>query len=330
MDAPVIGAEANPYPCAGAVSASVSWRYQKSFRHFVGTEEQVDREEEGSQVINRIQVADIAVRYAATSRTTITASFPYMMAERSSPIRDENDVVISRSLTTARGLGDVVITARRWMLDPASHVRGNVSLGLGVKFPTGANNVVDARQTYDESDSSIVTEFRVVDQSIQPGDGGFGVLFDFQGFRRIAGDRAALYLSGSYLANPRGKNGVLTFRSRATEAEMSVADQYIARAGGAFVIPGAPGLAATLGLRYEGVAVDDLFGPSDGFRRPGYAVSVEPGLSYSSGRGSISVAVPFALERNRLRSVPDQAEPGRHGDAAFADWLLLVGYGHRF
>jgi hypothetical protein len=36
-----------------------------------------------------------------------------------------------------------------------------------------------------------------------------------------------------------------------------------------------------------------------------------------------------ALERNRRRSVPDIAD-GRHGDAAFADNLLLIGYSRRF
>lgn len=330
MDAPVIGAEANPYPAPGAVSGTLSWRYQKSFRHFVGREEQVDREEEGSQVVNRIHIADVALKYAATPRTSVTVSFPYLMAERSSPIRDQDDVVIARTVTEARGLGDVMVTARRWMLDPESHSNGNFSLGLGVKLPTGANNVIDARQSFDDTDSSIVTDIRVVDQSIQPGDGGFGVLFDLQSFQRIAGGRAAFYLSGSYLANPEGTNGVLTFRSRATEAVMSVADQYIARAGGAVVIPWVEGLAAMLGGRFEGVAVDDLVGPSDGFRRPGYVISVEPGLSYSAGRTGVSVAVPIAVERNRRRSVPDMAETGRHGDAAFADYLVIASYAYRF
>ena len=40
--------------------------------------------------------------------------------------------------------------------------------------------------------------------------------------------------------------------------------------------------------------------------------------------------VKSAEKRNRQRSVPDKQEEGRHGDAAFADWLLLFGWSYRF
>jgi hypothetical protein len=39
--------------------------------------------------------------------------------------------------------------------------------------------------------------------------------------------------------------------------------------------------------------------------------------------------MPIAVERNRRRSVTDIAD-GRHGDAAFADNLLIIGYSRRF
>jgi hypothetical protein len=43
-----------------------------------------------------------------------------------------------------------------------------------------------------------------------------------------------------------------------------------------------------------------------------------------------SLAVPIALQRNRLRSVPDDLEGGgRRGDAAFADYLVLFGYSRK-
>jgi hypothetical protein len=89
------------------------------------------------------------------------------------------------------------------------------------------------------------------------------------------------------------------------------------------------GLAAKMGLRYEGVKVRDLLGGSLGFRRPGYAVSVEPGFQYERGRDTWSLNIPVAFQRNRKRSVPDQMQ-GKAGDAAFADFLILVGYAHSF
>jgi len=76
--------------------------------------------------------------------------------------------------------------------------------------------------------------------------------------------------------------------------------------------------------------VEDLIGDSDGFRRPGYAVSVEPGLSFSRGPHTFSVAVPVAAYRNRTRSVADRLVPGRHGDAAFADYVVMLGYWRKY
>ncbi|MDN3603522.1 hypothetical protein QWZ00_10380 [Belliella kenyensis] len=72
----------------------------------------------------------------------------------------------------------------------------------------------------------------------------------------------------------------------------------------------------------------DLLGASDGFRRPGYIISVEPGVSYMLGNFTTTVNVPIALVRNRTRSLTDIADSTpdnrRHGDAAFADYLINV------
>lgn len=65
---------------------------------------------------------------------------------------------------------------------------------------------------------------------------------------------------------------------------MSVADQYLFRVGAAFPVPRVSGLTFGIGLRGEGVPATDLIGKSDGFRRPGYAISVEPGIIYSKGK----------------------------------------------
>jgi hypothetical protein len=66
-----------------------------------------------------------------------------------------------------------------------------------------------------------------------------------------------------------------------------------------------------------------------GLRRPGYALSVEPGLQYERVRDTWSLNIPVAFQRNRKRSVPDQMQ-GKAGDAAFADYLTLVGYTRSF
>jgi len=321
MDAPVIGAD-GPSGCDPQKwLVGVSWRHQKSFRHFVGDEEQHERELEESQVINRVNLADVSVRYNLNARWSAAASVPYLMATRSSPIRDENREVVARSISRGAGIGDIMLVARRWMFDPEMQDSHNLSLGFGVKLPTGDAGQVGTRTRLE--DGTFVTSVQTVDQSIQPGDGGFGFLVDLMGFQRIGG-RAAVYASGSYLSNPQGTNGVQTFRSRESEATMSVADQYVARVGASAVVPGLSSMAASLGFRAEGVPAHDLFGPSNGFRRPGYAYSVEPSLSYRVGSTTLTAAAPVAVYRNRTISVPDEQRDG-HGDAAFADWVLMVG-----
>jgi hypothetical protein len=327
LDAPVLGAQ-DSYTGPDRWQVSMSWRYQRSFRHFVGSDEQENRAEDGSQVINKIHQAEVGIRYNASDVWSVSVGIPYLIAQRSSPIRGTSGAVVDRTITHSNGVGDITVTGRRLLWKPKEHPDGNIAVGLGVKLPTGQYSVVDTRTRL--INGQFVNTIETVDQSIQPGDGGFGVILDFQGFRRIAHSGFALYGSATYLINPSNTNGVKTYRTGLGEEVMSVADQYLARAGGSYTNPGWKGFGVSLGARIEGVPVEDLIGGSDGFRRPGYAVSVEPAVSYSRGPHTFSLAVPFAVERNRQRSVPDRLVPGRHGDAAFADYLILLGYWRKF
>jgi hypothetical protein len=328
LDAPVLGAFDELTAGEQKWQVSITWRYQKSDKHFRGTHEETIRTAEHSEVINTIHLADLGIRYNFNPQTSLSVSVPYLIAERSHPIRDENRVTVDRSVLNSQGLSDVVVTARRLLWDPTVPHRGNLSLGLGIKIPTGDPNVVDTRER--EVNGERVLSVETVDQSVQPGDGGFGVLLDMSGYLQLRsqGDLAA-YASGAYLINPEGTNGVHTFRSRPGEDIMSIADQYVFRTG-LLVSPRSwNGFSVGLGGRFEGVPVHDLIGSSKGFRRPGYAVSVEPSISWTKGLHSVSLAVPIAVQRNRQRSVPDIAN-GTHGDAAFADYLILLGYWKRF
>ena len=326
MDTPVLGVQAYDGPNKWQVS--MSWRYQRSDRHFRGSHEEANRQAEGSEVINTINLAEIGIRYNPNEQWSISLGVPYFTADRSSPIRDANRVVVDRSITEASGLGDITLTARRLLWKPSQRPDSNISLGFGLKFPTGDYDVYDDRERLVNGQRVFTNES--VDQSIQPGDGGFGGILDVQAFHRIAQTGGNLYFSASYLVNPEGTNGVPTFRNNLGEEEMSIADQYLARTGVTYSGASWKGFGVGLGGRLEGVPVEDLIGDSDGFRRPGYAFSIEPALSYSRGPHAVSVAVPVALYRNRTRSVPDRLEPGRHGDAAFADYVVMLGYWRKY
>jgi hypothetical protein len=324
MGTPGFGVLGGGYPLAGEWSASIGWRYQKSDRHFVGSEYQEERDEQGSQVINHVNLADLSLRYQATRRVEISAGVPYFMATRSQSLR-QNGVQLERYQTAARGIGDVIVSTRRWMFDPDTHPRGNLQLGVGVKIPTGANNETDTFRVL--SGTTITNVIRTVDQSIQPGDGGFGVLVDLSTFKALS--KLSVYAGAAYLSTPEEKSNVQTYRTARGEEVMSIADQFLLRGGVGFAIPKTKIASASAGMRVEGVPSRDIIGGDNGFRRPGVAVSLEPSVTIGKGKNSFTLGVPVALYRNRFISVPDAAR-GAHGDAAFADWLLLSGYTRKF
>jgi hypothetical protein len=305
----------------GQWQLSMGFRKQRSHRHFVGTVEQKEREEQGTEIVNDIYLWDVALTYNFTARSSMTVSVPIQNATRVSPARFNSAGVQTspKAVSHGSGVGDISVSGRMWLLDPGREIppRQNISLSFGVKLPTGNEGVTDV----------VNGRTVVVDQSIQLGDGGWGFALGTDMYKRVW--RTTLYGSGVYLFNPRNTNGVRTGRGRASEAIMSVSDQYLARGGALFAVPKARGWTASVGFRMEGVPVRDAFGKSEGFRRPGYAISFDPGVNYMRRKDTWSFSVPIPIERNRRRSTSDIID-NRHGDAAFADYLLVVGWSHRF
>lgn len=304
---------------------TVSYRWFKSDRHFVGDEEQPQRQENHTEVINDVHAIDLSVSYSFTKRWSATLSIPFMSAERSSLY--EHDRTNRHSMQSG-GLGDIRLITDVWLFDPHKHMNGNIALGIGVKFPTGDDKASD---TAYRATGPVV---RPVDQSVQPGDGGWGILLQLQAYQRIYGNLSA-YLQGSYMITPQEQND--TRRTTGNETDPvtvrtfnSITDQYFGRGGFNYAILPSRGVTLSLGGRIEGVPAYDAVGDSMGFRRPGYTVSIEPGISWSGKRNSLSINAPVAVYRNRVRSAPEAALGLPGGDAAFADYSILVSFTHRF
>lgn len=291
------------------------YRYFHSHRHFVGDEEQKQRALNRSEVNNIVHILNVAATYEVNSRFSLTFSAPFYFSQRYGQSTPDNR-------THAYGLGDITLTGRTWLFKNPSEARQNIAVGFGIKLPTGAYDVTNTTTS-----ATGVKVTRAVDQSIQLGDGGYGIVADFQAYKAVK--RVTLYASGSYLANPRVTNGVKTGRSRPSEAIMSVADQYAYRAGGVCPFPKLTSLVWSLGIRGEGVPSKDLIGDSDGFRRPGYILSVDPGLIFTKGKNRWTFNAPIPFRRVRTRSFSDLLVNG-HGDAAFADYTIMVGYSRHF
>jgi len=305
------------YLAPGEFDFSIGLRHQFSFRHFVGDVEQKQRIQLGTQVENKINLLNYNLNYQATSRFSFQIDAPLLLASR----RSNN----SPYTTTAQGLGDTIISAQGWIFDSRENTSGNIGFTLGAQIPSGRDSVMNSVDKLDGKGPVNV----LVDYSIQPSSGGYGLVFGWQAFKNF-GTTAQAFFNGSYIATPQNTNGVV----RSTTAQpllrsVSISDQYLLEAGVAVPLHRVRGLTVTVGPRWEGVPAKDLIGSNDGFRRPGYAVSLEAGIQYAHGRQLLTATVGKAILRDRTVSYPDSVY-GTHGDAAFADYLWLASYSVRF
>jgi hypothetical protein len=126
------------------------------------------------------------------------------------------------------------VGARAWVLNTQLHRSGNIAVGLGIKTPSGNSGYKDM---YPDS-AGRTTHCAYVDQSVQPGDGGWGLLVDISGFRRIPARPAVRIAELS--REPRDAMTRRRARSTARRPESvdgggyafnSVPDQFLARFG---------------------------------------------------------------------------------------------------
>ena len=305
-------------------SLTLNGRYFRSFRHFVGKEEQKQRVNEGTQVINHSFTTDLSLTYKLKNNWSISANIPVISNTRSSLYEHDGK---TRHSTSSFGIGDARISVGKWLF--RENKKGNVQVVLGLKLPTGDYRYQDY---FYKNDSTNV--LGPVDQSIQLGDGGTGITLEVNAYHNFT-KKLSVYSNFYYLLNPREQNGVSTARGgtssvssiRYTSNVMSVPDQYMIRAGVNYKVKS---FLFSAGLRDECLPVKDLAGGSKGFRRPGYIISVEPGVTYNFKKISLYCFSPFAIQRSRTQSVPDKIRTNItgvyvQGDAAFADYVINIG-----
>ncbi|MDB5148079.1 MAG: hypothetical protein JWQ57_2099 [Mucilaginibacter sp.] len=317
-----------------SINNSGSWllnsnsRYFRSYKHFVGTKEQKQRIEQGTNVINHSYTQDLTLTRIFNNRWSFAVDLPILDNSRSSLYEHGGK---ERLQTHSFGLGDVRLTAYAWLLNPAKARRGNIQVGLGIKLPTGNYNYQDYFYHTAANDAKTLGP---VDQSIQLGDGGTGITTEINTYYNFT-QRFGLYGGFYYLISPREQNGVSSARGSVPSSKavangsdvMSVPDQVMIRGGASY---GISKFDFSAGVRYECLPVHDLVGGNNGFRRPGYIISAEPGVTYRVKSFSIYAFVPVALKRDRTQSVPDKISTTltgvyTQGDAAFADYAINVG-----
>ena len=301
-------------------------RYFKSFRDF---REKTDLHTPSeNQSVNKVYTMDISVGKLFNKGWSAALEFPITAAGRTSSI-EHGGFNTPRHTTNAFGMGDLKITAYKWLLAPSQNQKFNLQFGLGLKFPTGDYKVEDY---FYRNDTTKVLS--AVNPSIQLGDGGTGIITELNTFY-VINKTISIYGDFYYLTNPRNQNGTLydfgkdptPLQLQANTVNTSVPDYFSIHAGVSFNIKD---LSFSAAIRDEGSPVHDLIGQSDGARRAGYYFSVEPGIIYKMKKTTLFAYVPVIVSRAIKQNVADKnvskiTGVNTVGPGGSANYMILAG-----
>jgi len=270
-------------------------------------------------VENHQNIFDVAFQYQLSHRWSIIGDVPIFNGSR-------NQIYPPDGIFRVTGLGDITVGVESWLFRPPTEHGGNIAINAQIKLPTGKDNYTDPAS---EGGKTVIA---TADPSLQPGDGEWAFSVGSQAYQALW-HTATAYAQGNYLASPADTNGVASFRSQPGQAIDSSVDQYLYRAGIVQMVPkvrALRGLAFSAGIRGEGVPVHDLIGASDGFRRPGFIFSFDPGVMFNYKKDTLSVNGPWAIYRDRPQSYPEAMFGTLNGDAFFADYTVIATLSHHF
>lgn len=287
-------------------------RYFEASSTFIGDKFITD-----SIVTNRIYTLNISALLLLDKGWSLAFSIPVSANSRTNN-RDHGGPNTPKYTTRSFGSGDIRLVAYKWLFNPTANSKWNIQPGLGIKFPTGDYKYQDY---FVRKDSGILAP---VDQAIQLGDGGTGIITELSAFYSIIRP-LNIFFQGYYLINPREQNGVSNLKGKnATPTEiknyttvMSVPDQYSLRGGVNYQYQN---LVLTAAIKYEKVPVNDLIGGNKGFRRAATVSSVEPGVSYGMKNTLAFVYVGIPFKRNIVQNAENNSTP-----AGFADYVFTFG-----
>lgn len=290
-----------------------------------------------SGVVNTQQIADITGTYQFNTQGNISVSLPVLFGSFSylyGPIPNRKDPLTFRERASmqSKGISNISVVARSWILPTDRCRTGNISVGFGLSLPTGNDNATDV---YPNITNGLNNSRKAVDISIQPGDGGLGLIGEVSAFKSIK--NVTLFGTGVYLSNPRNANttpslivGLLgaaaNQRNFMNELTNTVPDLYVGEAGASMAIPQIKGLAVNASARVEGLPPTDLIGGHAGFRRPAVVLFGSPGVTYTRGKNTFSIRVPIRAFTNVL----DSPNSPRIEEATVANWIILANYIRRF
>ena len=319
---PSLGGQRESFLEKGHWQIGVAYRRLRADKWFVGTQETPAATPFGRPLSLDINSLDFSVTYGVTHRLSLMLTVPFSSGTQTRFYADTNQHHVN-----GHGLGDVNLVATYWLRDPDDVPRANASIGLGMKSPSGNNHFQD-----DFWLANGTVSRNVVDQSVQLGDGGWGVMLQVMAYQRLSA-RFTAYFVGSYLLSLRDTTDVpspIAASALGPAVPLAVPDVYQARAGLAFGLAPSQGVSASLGARIDGIPQGDIIGGRDlAFRRPGYTLFVDPTVSWRRGGDELTLSMPIRVHQNFQLSDIDK-QRNRTGGGDLADYLVFFGYTHRF
>jgi hypothetical protein len=265
----------------------------------------------GGQALSlRLNSATLSATYGISARWSAAISVPFSS-------NSENRLNPDGKFHTASasGVGDVSAMGSVWLFDPTSSALGNISLGVGIKLPTGSY-----RQTSETFLPSGVVSGPAT-QTIQQGDGGTAILTQVQTFREVF-PRGFAYASADYAMSLRKKTDVFW---APVGKVWAVPDVYSSRAGLGYALLPGKGISLSLGGRVDGTASRNLItGSDDSYRKAGYTAFVEPGLSWVRAHHVVNLTVPVRV-RHKYFDAMTASGPAA-GIGGVPDYLVYASY----
>src|SRR6202140_5215783 len=182
------GGDGDIYLSAGTWQVGLGYRDVNSNQLIVGHGPRNDLAPGGNPSIVHVQSLSFSVMYGVTDRLSLTLNAPMSRGSLEFTYPDGQ-----RHQNTSAGLGEVSVAANYWLRNAhALQPGGNVAIGLGVKAPTGKN---DVSGTFWKADGTAVSF--PVNPPLELGDGGWGLIVGVKCFRPLM-ERSYLYGSGTY------------------------------------------------------------------------------------------------------------------------------------
>ena len=319
------GAEGGGYLQPGDWTTTAGVRHVYSHVHFSGPTENFSRAKLGTEVQSKTNLDDLMVTYQLTPRVSLTGTIPFIYASR----RQQSQYA---TLHTS-GIGDISFGAQTWLRHPKSAKSGmnNAQFGLSLLVPSGNDRQSNVLATsYGAAPST-----QYPDYSVQPGGGAWGAIMSWQAFQNL-GNNTVVFVDGNYVMTQGGHHSFWTSHGGTSNNPPgptagltqfdAIQDQYMIEIGASHPAPRIRGLGLTLSVRDEGVPARNLIGNDLGFRRPGFGIALTPGFIYSRGHNMLQFSVGKVLIRDRTKSVAEQVNGVHEGDAAFANYVWMLGY----